>query len=169
MTTTAFESTIEKRRVVRTQLNAEVSTVKALITKLVPQGSYADYLDIAERLNDLELYWDLIRIQLRHMSFNFKTRIDALRADTTFIHADYIANELEKADPKDVHGFIRRIDEIGNDLRTKKNVYTQFPEISESLKKIAQLRSDDRTLKTQANSSYGNQTHAFSKQLFRTQ
>lgn len=169
MTTATIETMMEQRRTVRTQRNGEVSAVKTLITKLVPQGSYADYLDISERLNELELYWDLIQIQLRHVPFNFRTRIEALRADATFIHGDYLAGELNKADPQDIHGFFRRIEELGNDLRTKKNVYTQFPEIRESLNKIARLSADECALKIQANSSYGNQTHAFSKQLFRTQ
>ena len=169
MTTKTFETVIEQRHAVRTQRNGEVRVVKVLITKLVPHGSYAGYLDISERLNELELYWDLIQIQLRHAPFNFRTRIEALRTDATFIHGDYLAGELNKADPQDIHGFFRRIEELGNDLRTKKNVYTQFPEIRESLNKIARLSADDRALKIQANSSYGNQTHAFSKQLFRTQ
>ena len=169
MTTATIETMMEQRRTVRTQRNGEVSVVKALITKLVPQGSYADYLEISERLNELELYWDLIQIQLRHVSFNFRTQIDALRVDATFIHGDYLADELNKAEPQDIHGFLRRIEELGNALRTKKKVYTQFPEIRESLNKIAQLSADERSLKIQANSSYGNQTHAFSKQLFRTQ
>lgn len=169
MTTKTFETVIEQRHAVRTQRNGEVRVVKVLITKLVPHGSYADYLDISERLNELELYWDLIQIQLRQVPFNFRTRIEALRTDTAFIHGDYLAGELNKADPQDIHGFFRRIEELGNDLRTKKNVYTQFPEIRESLNKITRLSADERTLKIQANSLYGNQTHAFSKQLFRTQ
>ena len=44
MTTVTFETVIEQRRAVRTQRNGEITVVKALITKLVPQGSYADYL-----------------------------------------------------------------------------------------------------------------------------
>lgn len=163
MTTKTFETVIEQRHAVKTQRNGEISVVKALITKLVPQGSYADYLEISERLNELELYWDLVQIQLRYVSFDFRTQIDTLRVDVTFIHGDYLADELNKAEPQDIHGFLRRTEELGNTLRTKKKVYTQFPEICESLNKIAQLSADERSLKIQANSSYGNQTHAFSK------
>ena len=156
MTTKTFETVIEQCLAVRTQRNGEVSVVKELITKLVPHGSYADYLDISERLNELEFYWDIIRIQLRHTPFDFRTRIDTLRVNTVFIHGDYLANELNKAEPQDIHGFLRRAEELGNILRTKKNVYTQYPEIRESLNKIAQLSADELALKIQANGSYGN-------------
>lgn len=156
MTTKTFETVIEQRLAIRTQRNGEVSVVKELITKLVPHGSYADYLDISERLNELEFYWDIIRIQLRHTPFDFRTRIDTLRVNTVFIHGDYLANELNKAEPQDIHGFLRRVEELGNILRTKKNVYTQYPEIRDSLNKIAQLSADELALKIQANGSYGN-------------
>lgn len=155
MNAIAYESMIEKRRVIKTQRSNEVNHVKALIAKLVPQGSYADYLDIADRLNELEHYWELFQIQMRHMPFVFRKRIDTLRTDVVFIHAEYIANELEKSDSQDVHGFIRRIEEIANDLRTKKNVYTQYPEINDSLQKIVKLKHDDTFFKIQVNTISG--------------
>lgn len=158
-----FANIYEQRKAVKTELNNEIETVKALIAKLYPEGSYTDYLDIAAKYNELELFWTLTKMKLTRINFCFRTTIKALRKDASFIHANYLADELEKVDVKDIHGFTRRVDELSNELGEKKNQYTRFPEISKCLQNITTLRHDETMLKIQANSSYGNATHVFSK------
>ena len=169
MSTTTLENVYEQRKAVKQELNQEIAKAKELITNLIPDGSYEDYQTVKRQYEEIDLIWALIRMRLATSVFNFDGQIRRLRKDPSLIYGNHFADELDKAEPRDVHGFFRRIEELGNDLRTKKNVYTQFPEIRESLNKIARLSADECALKIQANSSYGNQTHAFSKQLFRTQ
>lgn len=155
MAVTTFSDNHQQRKAVKAERSSELTKVKGLIGELVPNGSYAEYLDISERLSELELFWALTRMKLHRILFCFRTTIKSLRKDPNFIHGDFLASELDKAEPKDFMGFTRRIDEVGAILIEKKKVYTQHSEINECLQNIARLTAEEKTIKLNMNSTYG--------------
>ena len=155
MTATTSENIYAQRKRVNENLGVELATVNDLITKLHPEGSYSDYIETSDRLTELELFWSLTRMKLTRIMFCFPTTIKTLRNDRSFIHGSYLADEIEKVTEQDIHGFTRRLEEVAADLRNKKNQYTQFPEIYDSLQKIVKLKHDQTLFKINMNSSYG--------------
>lgn len=155
---TTLTSVYEQRVAVKQELNSQIATVKTLIALLHPNGSYEDYNRLKHKLDEIELHWGLIRLKLPTGIFNFHGTIRRLRKDSSFIYGNFFADELDKAEPKDIHGYATRIEEIATDLRNQRNEYLKHPDIKTTLQTIADLQRKSIHLKINVNSSYGIRT-----------
>lgn len=155
MSTTTLENVYEQRKAVKQELNQEIAKAKELITSLIPDGSYEDYQTVKRQYEEIDLIWALIRMRLATSVFNFDGQIRRLRKDPSLIYGNHFADELDKAEPRDVHGFATRIEEVASDLRKRRDVYLSFASIVYTLEKIRDLQIKSTALKVNMNSTYG--------------
>lgn len=155
MSTTTLENVYEQRKVVKQELNQEIAKAKELITSLIPDGSYEDYQTVKRQYEEIDLIWALIRMRLATGVFNFDGQIRRLRKDPSLIYGNHFADELDKAEPRDIHGFATRIEEVAGELRKRRDTYLSFASIGHTLEKIRDLQIKSTTLKVNMNSTYG--------------